>query len=332
MELGLFLKDDKVVKEKAKKIERVLKKHDVKFKKYKKLKKIDTDLLLVLGDDRTVLDVFLELEKSIPVLGVGVGGPHFLTEVEFEDFEIYLKKILKDKYWIEERTRTKVEVNGKELPLALNETVITSSKSGSFLRYSLKIDDQLVWRDSGDGVIVTTPNGSTGYSMSAGGPIIMEDGDVLGITPICSAKENNPIVVSDEAEICFYDISSPGGFEIIIDGGFRKKSKEKKIVVKKSKKPAKFVRFDKKIYLGLFGKLREKSEKIVLPKDAPPSAKFIYKLLDYEGSMTQKEIISESNLPPRTVRHALNYLLESEIIEKHLTLRDTRQSIYMLKK
>ncbi|MCD6368030.1 MAG: hypothetical protein J7L45_03015 [Candidatus Aenigmarchaeota archaeon] len=160
----------------------------------------------------------------------------------------------------------------------------------------------------------------------------MENSNAIEIVPICSAKMNKPLVVNEKAKICLYDISSAKGAEIIIDGKYRYKLKEEKIMIERCEVPANFVRFDKKIYLGLFGKLREKSERVILPNTAPPSAKFIFKLLSYEGSMTQKEIINESNLPSRTVRHALNYLLEIGAIERHLTLRDTRQSIYMIKK
>lgn len=332
MKLGLFLKDDKITKEKKRDIEKILKKYKVSFTYYKNLKRADCDVVIVFGDDRTVLDAFQEIDKEIPVLGVGTGGLHFLTEIEFEDFEQYLKRILKNDYWIEKRTRLKTKVDGKELPPALNEVVVTTSKPGAFLRYSLKIDNQLVWRDSGDGAIVSTPTGSTGYNLSAGGTIMMENAKTIEITPICSANDNKPIVVNDNAVVCLYDLLSTSGCEVVIDGRHREKVKKKKITIEKYEKPANFIRFEKKVYLGLFGKLREKSEKLVLPKNAPPSAKFIYKLLDYEGTMTQKEIISESNLPPRTVRHALNYLLELGVIERHLTLRDTRQSIYTIKK
>jgi len=331
MKIGLFFKNDKLTLRKTNEIKKILKNYGIDFTSYKNLGKIKCDLLLVIGDDRTILDAFLELEDEIPVLGISISGPHFLMEINFEDFETYLKRIIKGKYWVEKRTRLKTEIDSKKMPLALNEVVISASKPGSFLRYTLKIDGQMVWRDSGDGVIVSSPTGSTGYCLSSGGSILMENANALEIAPICSANMNRPIIVSDKSEICFYGLSSPSGYGIVIDGKHRKKINNEKIIIKKSEKFANFVRFDKKIYLGLFGKLREKSEKIVLPKDAPPSAKFIYKILEYEGKMTQKEIISESNLPSRTVRHSLDYLIDMGFIEKHLTLRDTRQSIYMIK-
>lgn len=332
MKLCIFRKKDKIAEKEQKRIESVLKKYDVEYTSYKNLKNIECDILLVIGDDRTILDTFLEMKKEIPVLGIGIGGSHFLAEIEAENFEMYIKKILKNNYWVEKRMRLGVKIDEKKIPSALNEIVVSPSKPGVFLRYSLKINDQLVWRDSGDGVIVSTPTGSTSYALSAGGSILTEDSKAIEIVPICSAKMNKPLIVNEEAKICLFDISSTKGAEVLIDGKYRYRLKEEKILIERSKSTANFVRFDKKIYLGLFGKLREKSEKIFLPNTAPPSAKFIYKLLTYEGSMTQKEIINESNLPPRTVRHALNYLLEIGAIERHLTLRDTRQSIYMIKK
>jgi len=332
MKIGLFVKKDERAEAGKGEIRSILKKYKTDFASYEKLKNIDCDILVVLGDDSAILSAFMNIESEIPVLGVSMDGPHFLTEIEIRDFENYLKKILKNEYWMERRIRLNVEVDGKKLPMALNEIALCNTKTGGLLRYSLKIDNELVWRDSGDGVIVSTPTGSTGYGLSAGGPIIMENSGSIGIVPICSANMKKPLVVNETAVISLYDIFSTTGSEIIIDGRYRYKIKDGKVCIKKSEKCASFIRFDKRVYLGLFGKLREKTERLVLPKDAPPSAKFIYKLLEYEGSMTQKEIISESSLPARTVRHALTYLLDTGLMERHLTLRDTRQSVYTIKK
>ncbi|MCD6368031.1 MAG: NAD(+)/NADH kinase [Candidatus Aenigmarchaeota archaeon] len=167
MKICVFRKEDRTSKKIQKRVESLLKKYNVEYTIKNKLKNINCDILLVIGDDRTILDTFLELKKEVPVLGIGTGGSHFLAEIEAENFEPYLKRILKNKYWIEKRMRLKAKVNGKELPPALNEVVVSSSKPGVFLRYSLKINDQLVWRDSGDGVIISTPTGSTSYAMSA---------------------------------------------------------------------------------------------------------------------------------------------------------------------
>ncbi len=332
MKIGIFGKDDDINGAGIGKIRRILKKYGLDPVHYNSLKKADCDILLVVGDDSTVLNGFIELDREVPVLGISVDGPHFLTEVEIDDFEYYLKKILKKDYWIEKRTRLKAMVDGKDLPPALNEISLFTSKAGGFLRYSLRIDDQMIWRDSGDGVILTTPTGSTGYGLSAGGPIIMEDSGSIGIVPICSANMNKPIIVRESAKINLCEIYSASDPEIVIDGRYSCRLKNEKIDVEKSGTSAQFIRFDKRVYLGLFGKIREKKERLVLPKDAPPSAKFIYKLLEYEGTMTQKEIVSESNLPSRTARHALEYLLNIGLVERHLTLRDTRQSVYMVKK
>ena len=85
------------------------------------------------------------------------------------------------------------------------------------------------------------------------------------------------------------------GCDVVIDGQKRFKIKNKSIKIRKVKNPAQFIKFSDR-YLRIFGKLKEKKERVVLSKDAPPSSKFIYKMLSYEGSLTQQEIVAETGL------------------------------------
>jgi NAD+ kinase len=328
MKLGLFSNLEPLYRNETKKIIEILKKYNVEFEIFNSVKKTKCDILIVIGGDGTVLKVVRELKKQIPILGVSKEG-RFLPEIEFDEFEISLKKLLKREYKIEERMRLTCEVDGLKLPSALNDIVITNSKGGGVIRYSLKIDDKLVWRDSGDGVIVSTPTGSTAYSLSAGGPIVVENADTFSIVPICSISNNKPLIINDSSIISIVDIFSNVGCDIVIDGQCRTKVNKKTLRIRKVKNPALFIRFSDK-YLKIFGKLREKAERVILPKDAPPSAKFIFKLLSYEGALTQKEIIAETELPGRTVRNALDYLINNEIIQKRIILKDTRQAIYFI--
>jgi len=328
MKLGIFSSLEPLYKNETKKIIEILKKHSLEFEVYNNVKKVKCDILIVVGGDGTILKVVRELKKQVPILGVS-RGVKFLTEIEFDEFEVSLKKLLKRDYKIEERMRLTCEINGLKLSNALNDIVVTNSKGGGVIRYSLKIDDKLIWRDSGDGIIVSTPTGSTAYSLSAGGPIVVENASTISIVPICSMNENKPLIINDNSRIVIADIFSSVGCDVVIDGQERFKVKNKTLKIRKLKIPALFIRFSNE-YLRIFGKLREKAERVILSKDAPPSAKFIFKLLIYEGGLTQKEIIAETNLPSRTVRHALDYLLENGIIGKKTTLKDTRQAIYSI--
>ena len=328
MKLGLFSNNEPIYQNETKKVIEILKNRNLDFEIFKSVKKAKCDILIVVGGDGTILKVVRELRRQIPILGISK-GVRFLTEIETDELEFSLKKLLKREYKIEERMRLVCEVDGLKLPHALNDIVLTTSKGGGVIRHSLNLDEKLIWRDSGDGVIVSTPTGSTAYSLSAGGPIVVENADTISIVPICSMNNNKPLIVNDDSKIVINEIFSTVGCDVVIDGQKRFKIKNKTLKIRKLKTPALFIRFTDQ-YLRIFGKIREKTERVILTKDAPPSAKFIFKLLTYERSLTQKEIIAETNLPGRTVRHALDYLIESGIIEKRTTLKDTRQAIYSI--
>ena len=295
------------------------------------IRNMKVDVIISVGDDATILRTFRELgDNEIPVLGVSCGATGFLSEVDVKNFESSLKLIEDGDFFIEKRTRLSARINDRKLPYALNEVVICSSKGATLIRYSLKINGELIFRDLADGVIISTPTGSTGYALSAGGPVIAGSSKVFIIVPNCSMNQNKPYVVSDDSEIEITNISSSSACRAIVDGRVRVNINGKKVMIEKAKTPAYFLRLKGSLHSRIFGKLRERMEREVIPKDAPPSAKFIYRILQYEGPLTQKELISTSMLPARTVRHALNYLMKKGLVKRQTSLRDTRQSIYAL--
>ena len=111
MKLGIFSNVEPLYKNEAKKIIEILKKHGLEFEICNNLKKISCDNLIVVGGDGTILKVVRELKKQIPILGVSK-GVKFLTELEFDEFETSLKKLLKREYKIEERMRLACEIDG----------------------------------------------------------------------------------------------------------------------------------------------------------------------------------------------------------------------------
>ena len=157
------------------------------------------DVLILVGDDRFVLDTLWRVPASSAVLVVGDG---FLSEVPPSGAEGAVRKVLAGGHWIEERLRLSVSVGGRELPPALNEVALTTNRGGGFLRYSLEIDGERVWRDGGDGVVVATPTGSTGYGLSAGGPVMMENAETVVVVPVCSSTGQRPLVVPRQSVIC----------------------------------------------------------------------------------------------------------------------------------
>ena len=332
-----------LIPEKAKKIVEVLKSREHEFEVEEELAKVlkmkgisiekmTSDMILTIGESPTILRTFKELgENKIPVLTISYGTAGFLAETEIKNFEDDIKNIERGKYSIEERSRLSVEIGKKKLPYALNDVVISSKKGSTIIRYALKVRNELIWRDIADGVIVSTPTGSTGYSLSAGGSIVSPSSNVFLIVPICSINENKPFIVDDKNVIEIGGTSSYAKCEAVLDGKYRFELDKNTVKIKKASVPAMFVRFKPGVHSRVFNKLRMKFEtSSALSKDAPPSAKFIYKILQYEGPLTQKELIKASMLPGRTVRSSLKYLIKNSLIIRQTSLRDTRQSRFIV--
>ncbi|MGN0149980.1 MAG: NAD(+)/NADH kinase [Clostridia bacterium] len=149
------------------------------------------EVLLVLGGDGTILQCAAEsAKKHIPILGINLGRIGFMTEVEIDDIECALDKLLEDDYTTEKRMMMRVEIK-KDNKLhscchALNDVVVSKSAGMRLIGMELYTDGQLVNRYIADGLIIATPTGSTGYSISAGGPVVDPRMQLYVATPICA--------------------------------------------------------------------------------------------------------------------------------------------------
>ena len=166
------------------------------------------DLLIVLGGDGTLLSVtrLLEHHKTVPILGVNMGSLGFLTETTTHELLTHLDKILRGDYETQERMRlrTCVKREGDHLaqPLVLNDVVINKGALARILSLEVYVDDLYVTTYRADGLIVSTPTGSTAYSMAAGGPILHPMLNALILTPICPyTLSHRPIALPDTAKI-----------------------------------------------------------------------------------------------------------------------------------
>lgn len=146
------------------------------------------DTAIVIGGDGTLLRVATQCAKnSIPALGINLGKVGFLTEVEPGDMENALDKLLKGEYIKEQRMLLKIRVNDENVSYhALNDTVISKTDRARLISMDLFTDGELVNHYVGDGLIVATPTGSTGYSISAGGPVVDPRMELYVATPICA--------------------------------------------------------------------------------------------------------------------------------------------------
>ncbi len=296
---------------------------------------IKADIYILIGNDRFVLNFLLsrpkEQIKVLPVAPIEEAG--FLSEINVAELETIAPLIKEQKWTIERRTRLQCKINGSECPPLLNDLAIFSKKSATLIRYTLIINDERMWRDGADGLIIATPTGSTGYSLSAGGPVIGTKSAVFGITPVNSINlSRRALVVPDDSKIKITELESSGGISVVLDGQKRVNLTTNEIQIWKSDKPVEFITFSKSSLAEIQDKLKQKINLFDIVTDIPPSAKLILKILEYEGKLTQRELIEESKLPPRTVRYALSLLLELGLITKRTMLRDSRFSIYSIKK
>ena len=173
---------------------------------YHSLKELGDDctLLIVIGGDGTILSVVRALRgRSIPVLGVNLGTKGFMTALEAEDFNDILSAA-KGRYRLSERMMLDVAIErgGETIytDLALNDAVIHGY--GECINITAYCNDDKMTAYSGDGVIVSTPTGSTGYSMSAGGPIVEPEAEAFILTPICAHSISaKPFVIGSQKTI-----------------------------------------------------------------------------------------------------------------------------------
>lgn len=165
------------------------------------------DLIISVGGDGTLLGAAREMAvKEVPVLGINRGRLGFLTDIMPKDMEKRVKEVLQGKYVTEDRFLLQAELirNHKVIAsaTALNDVVLHPGQSIRMIEFELYIDHQFVYSQRSDGLIVSTPTGSTAYALSAGGPIMHPSMDALVLAPMFPhSLTNRPLVVGAECEI-----------------------------------------------------------------------------------------------------------------------------------
>lgn len=165
------------------------------------------ECVLVLGGDGTLIQVAGALAgKDIPLLGINLGTLGYLAEIERDHIIPTLERLIEDRYDVEERMMLSVEAGGIRQE-ALNDMVITRLGDLRVVRYRLYVNGRCLTTYEADGIIVSTPTGSTGYNLSAGGPIVEPCASMMLVTPICPHTLNSrPVVLAAEdivrIEVC----------------------------------------------------------------------------------------------------------------------------------
>jgi NAD+ kinase len=184
------------------------------------------DMIIVFGGDGTFLSIARQMIwKTIPILGVNLGTLGFLTEVKVEEVYETLELVLKGKYSIQERSMLEacVKRQGRELfclPV-LNDVVITKSAIARVIDFRLSLNGTPVARMKADGLIASTPTGSTAYSLAAGGPIMHPQVGGTILTAICPHSLNvRPLVIPEDAQIDIELLLKHGDIMLTLDGQF----------------------------------------------------------------------------------------------------------------
>jgi NAD+ kinase len=291
----------------------------------------DADIVLVLGGDRGILNYFHKVvTNSAPVLGLyeseAIG---FLAQLDIRYLDSALSQIKLGDYHVDDVFRLAVKVDGKEVEPVLNDVAVFPSKSAMLMEHVLKIDGRDVWHDSSDGIIVATPTGSTAYSMSAGGPMVLEKSRVFVVVSVNSVDNTRrPLIVPYDTNLQIADITSRYHCEVVLDGGSRIGIK-KTLECYRHQFPARLLRLSRD-----FSATSMIAKKVKLAEDLlsmPPSAKLVLKTLEYEGALSQKDLSARTMLPERTVRLSLSHLLTRGFVNRKTSLRDARQKIYELR-
>ena len=208
------------------------------------LKKVSADIAFVFGGDGTILSASRKLySKQIPLIGVHLGKFGFLAELTLQDINDSLERICSGEYVVSQRMlltckviRSKQVINET---VGLNDAVISRTSLSRLISINLYVDEKIVTTYSCDGLIVSTPAGTTAHSLSAGGPIVTPDMEAFAITPICPhTLSNRPLVVSGSSKIEMEQISESKGIGLTVDGQvyFDVKTGDKVVIEKAEKK------------------------------------------------------------------------------------------------
>lgn len=202
------------------------------FKDSENLDSLETsklDALIVLGGDGTILSTARAVKKyEVPLIGINIGNLGFLADIECSEAVEALTEYFKGNYYIEDRMMIDCKFNNKngdEIYTALNDVVLSKGTLARMVKYEIYINNKHYTNFSADGVIVSTPTGSTAYSLSSGGPLVYPTLPILSITPICPHSigirtliidGNNEIVirVKKNYESVFLTIDGQEAFEL----------------------------------------------------------------------------------------------------------------------
>lgn len=197
------------------------------------------DYVISLGGDGTLLETLEFVRKSgVPVLGVNTGRLGFLATVYKEDFSKAIQLLINEKYTLDKRELIVLENRATDfnhINYALNEFTIHKKESGAMIHIDTYVDGVFLNSYFADGLIVSTPTGSTAYSLSCGGPIMLPDSDNFIITPIAPHNLNvRPIVISNNKILSFKVSGRSDSFNVSLDSRSQTITQQAELIIRKA--------------------------------------------------------------------------------------------------
>ena len=210
------------------------------------------DMIVSFGGDGTILHTArISSGAGIPILGINLGKVGFLAEISPEEIGVVPTRLRNGEYELLNRMACCIAVSGRDRYFALNDVVIDRNADTRILSLSVTVDADFAGEMTADGLIISTPTGSTAHSMAAGGPLVMPDCGVFVLTPICPhSLAMRPIII--EASHAITLIITDGCGRMAVDGqSFVDVDAGSKITITKQEKPVRIARFPDKTYFDI---------------------------------------------------------------------------------
>ena len=221
------------------------------------LERMKTDLIITIGGDGTILRTCVSIPKpEPPILAINMGIRGFLTEVEPKLAFTAVDKCLNGDYGIEKCMKLTTRADGSKFPDALNEVLITHDEPAKLLYTRILKDNKPILTCQADSLLISTQTGSTGYSLSAGGPVLDPSVDAFVLTPICPLTDFRSVVFPGNSSLTV-EVLRPNKMLVLIDGQFNRliSSKLPTVTVTRSKNETSFIRFTDNFYNRLRSRL-----------------------------------------------------------------------------
>ncbi|MGC8998598.1 MAG: NAD(+)/NADH kinase [Candidatus Bathyarchaeia archaeon] len=224
---------------------------------FRQLEEMRTDLIITVGGDGTILRTCVAIPKpEPPILAINMGVRGFLTEVAPKEAYTAIERCLKGDYVTEKCSKLAITADNTKIPDALNEVLITVDEPVKLLYARVSKNGEHVLDCQADGLMVATQTGSTGYSLSAGGPVLDPHVDAFVLTPICSLSVLRSLVFPSDSKITI-TVLRPKRIMVVVDGAYKHvlESKNPCITVTRSKNETTFIRFRENFYNRLRSRL-----------------------------------------------------------------------------